>query len=73
MTAAGLVDRLALPSDGRGALLVASKRARQLLDRYDRASSQVLRATLHSLPAADRRAVQNALPALHRLLAALSE
>ncbi|WP_083869099.1 MarR family winged helix-turn-helix transcriptional regulator [Nocardia niigatensis] len=73
MTAAGLIERRPLPSDGRGALLVASTRARQLLDRYDRASAAVLRETLSGLPGADRRALQAALPALQRLLVALSE
>ncbi|RMI33006.1 MarR family winged helix-turn-helix transcriptional regulator [Nocardia stercoris] len=73
MAAADLVERLPLPSDGRGALLVASTHARSLLARYDRASAAVLREALDDLPAADRRAIQDALPALQRLLSALSE
>ncbi|MGV9680140.1 MarR family winged helix-turn-helix transcriptional regulator [Nocardia sp. NPDC003482] len=73
MTTAGLIERRPLPSDGRGALLVASPRARDLLARYDRASSAMLREILGDLPAADRRAIEDALPALRRLLAALAE
>ncbi|MEU0540114.1 MarR family transcriptional regulator [Nocardia sp. NPDC005978] len=73
MSAADLVERRPLPSDGRGALLVASTRARQLLDRYDRASATVLRDTMRELPAADRHALQAALPSLRLLLVALSE
>ncbi|MBF6171944.1 MarR family transcriptional regulator [Nocardia blacklockiae] len=72
MTAAELVDRLPVSRDGRGALLVASPRARQLLERYDRASAAMLRTALAELSEADRAAMQSALPALQRLLAALA-
>jgi DNA-binding MarR family transcriptional regulator len=72
MTAEKLVDRLPTPGDGRGAMLVASARARVLLDRYDRASAAMLREALAGLPPTDRRAVEYAVPALRRLLAALS-
>jgi DNA-binding MarR family transcriptional regulator len=66
MTAEKLVDRLPTPGDGRGAMLVASARARVLLDRYDRASAAMLREALAGLPSADRRAVEYAVPALWR-------
>ncbi|MCC3313908.1 MarR family winged helix-turn-helix transcriptional regulator [Nocardia africana] len=72
MTADDLVERLPTPGDGRGAMLVASARARELLDRYDRASAAMLRETLARLSDADRRAVESAVPALWRLLAELS-
>lgn len=72
MTSDDLVERLPTPGDGRGAMLVASARARELLDRYDRASAAMLRETLARLSAADRRAVESAVPALWRLLAELS-
>lgn len=71
MTAADLIERRPLQADGRGALLVASARARGLLDRYDRASAALLRETLDGLPADDRRALESSLPALRRLLTAL--
>lgn len=73
MIADGLVERRPLRTDGRGATLVASARARQLLDRYDRTSVAMLRATLDTLPEVDRRALRAALPALQRLLRALGE
>lgn len=72
MAEAGLVDRKPLPSDRRGAILMASARARQLLDRYDRASAAMLREALDGLPASDRPAIGSALPALQRLLAILT-
>ncbi|NKY54301.1 winged helix-turn-helix transcriptional regulator [Nocardia vermiculata] len=72
MTTAKLVERLPTPEDGRGAMLIASVRARELLDRYDRASAAMLHETLARLPEADRRAVESAVPALRRLLTQLS-
>lgn len=72
MAEAGLVDRKPLPSDRRGAMLVASLRARHLLDRYDQASAAMLREALDALPASDRMAIDSALPALQRLLTILA-
>ncbi|WP_280365334.1 MarR family winged helix-turn-helix transcriptional regulator [Nocardia wallacei] len=73
MAAADLVERRNQPTDGRGALLVASARAHRLLDRYDHASAAILRETLETLTAADRHALESALPALQRLVQALGE
>ncbi|CAM4411957.1 MarR family winged helix-turn-helix transcriptional regulator [Nocardia ninae] len=73
MTAAGLVERVPSPTDGRAAVLVASPTARELLARYDRASAAMLRESLAKLPAADRERLESALPALQQLLSVLSE
>ncbi|WP_309234803.1 MarR family transcriptional regulator [Nocardia sp. XZ_19_385] len=73
MTGAGLVERVPSPTDGRGAVLVASATARELLARYDRASAAMLREFLAKLSPADRQALEAAMPALRQLLAALTE
>lgn len=72
-TMADLVNRVPSAQDGRGALLVASPRARELLARYDRASAAMLRDSLAKLSPEDRRALESAVPALQRLLSVLDE
>lgn len=72
-TMADLVDRVPSAEDGRGAMLIATARAKELLARYDRASAAMLRDSLAKLSPDDRRALESAIPALQRLLSVLDE
>ncbi|WP_052862801.1 MarR family winged helix-turn-helix transcriptional regulator [Streptomyces niger] len=71
MTAAGLVERISQPHDLRTVTLTASATARELLERYDSASTAALVTASAELPAADRAALAAAMPALDRLLLAM--
>ena len=73
MTAQGLVERHASETDLRAVGLSATPAALELLERYDRASSQTLDDALATLSSADRAAINRALPSLDRLAAALGE
>ncbi|MBC2865503.1 MarR family transcriptional regulator [Streptomyces mexicanus] len=71
MSAARLVDRVRPAHDQRTVVLTASQEALHLLDRYDRASTAALTRVVTELSDADRRALDQALPALDRLVTAL--
>ncbi len=71
LSGSGLVKRRASGTDLRSAELVASPKALTLLGRYDEASRTAVHDALAELNAADRKAVENALPALQRLVASL--
>ncbi|WAP55289.1 MarR family winged helix-turn-helix transcriptional regulator [Streptomyces sp. S465] len=71
MSAARLVDRIRPEHDHRTVVLTASADALKLLERYDRASTAALTRVVEELPEADRLALDQALPALDRLVAAL--
>ncbi|MCK8438910.1 MarR family transcriptional regulator [Streptomyces sp. D2-8] len=70
MTASGLVERKPSPTDLR-TTLVASPRALDLLDRYDRVSTETLRPALTALAPDSRQAIEEALPTLTELIPAL--
>ncbi|MGW2860174.1 MarR family winged helix-turn-helix transcriptional regulator [Streptomyces sp. NPDC001205] len=71
MTAAGLVERVSHPHDLRTVTLTASDMARELLARYDSASTAALAEASAELPAEDRATLAAAMPALDRLLLAV--
>ncbi|MDN0197701.1 MarR family transcriptional regulator [Streptomyces sp. S.PNR 29] len=71
MSAARLVERIRPEHDQRTVVLTASAEALHLLERYDRASTAALIRVVEKLPDADRVALDQALPALKRLVAAL--
>lgn len=71
MSAAGLVERIRPEFDQRTVVLTASAEALQLLKRYDRASSAALTSVIDELSDDDRVALEQSLPALGRLVAAL--
>ncbi len=71
MTATGLVERRPSATDLRTVTLVASPHALDLLDRYDRVSTEELRRALTALTPDSRRAIEEALPALRELRGAL--
>lgn len=73
MTASGLVERKPSSTDLWTVTLVASPRALDLLDRYDRVSTETLRHALTALTPDSRQAIEEALPALTELIAALEE
>ncbi|AEY86552.1 hypothetical protein SHJG_1275 [Streptomyces hygroscopicus subsp. jinggangensis 5008] len=52
-------------------VLTASQEALNLLERYDRASTAALTQVVEELPDSDREALDQALPALGRLVTAL--
>lgn len=72
-TMADLVDRVPSAEDGRGVVLVATARAKELLVKYDRASAAMLRDSLAKLSPEDRQVLESAVPALRRLLSVLDE
>jgi len=72
-TMADLVDRVPSSEDGRGVVLVATARAKELLARYDRASASMLRDSLAKLSPEDQQVLESAVPALRRLLSVLDE
>ncbi|MFD5543469.1 MarR family winged helix-turn-helix transcriptional regulator [Streptomyces sp. NPDC127079] len=71
MFAARLVERVRPEHDQRTVVLTASQEALKLLERYDRASTAALVRVVEELPDGDRAALDEALPALDRLVAAL--
>jgi DNA-binding MarR family transcriptional regulator len=71
MAAADLVERAPDPHDARAVVLTPSRRALDLLARYDRASTSALARAVGDLPAADRAVLAAALPVLHGLVPAL--
>nr|BFD86774.1 hypothetical protein StreXyl84_61750 [Streptomyces sp. Xyl84] len=71
MSAARLVERVRPEHDQRSVVLTASRESLDLLERYDRASTAALTRVVEELPDVDRVALNGALPALDRLVAAL--
>ncbi|MGR0319835.1 MarR family winged helix-turn-helix transcriptional regulator [Agromyces sp. ZXT2-3] len=69
----GLVARTPRVGDGRGVEVVASARAIDLFERFDRASAAIVADAASALPAEDRAALDAALPALERLRDVLIE
>ncbi|EQD84429.1 DNA-binding MarR family transcriptional regulator [Saccharopolyspora erythraea NRRL 2338] len=72
MMAAGLVQRRRSESDLRAVGLSATAEALDLLERYDRASREILRTAMDRLSAADRARLADAVPALENLVSNLS-
>jgi DNA-binding MarR family transcriptional regulator len=72
MSAKGLVERHTSATDLRATELTVSTEARTLLHRYDKVGGAVLREALDTLPTAERRKLDQAMPALTALLAALT-
>lgn len=67
MSTAGLIERETAPNDLRTVHLVASPKARNLLDSYDRTSTATLANTISRLSANERETLEAALPILDRL------
>jgi DNA-binding MarR family transcriptional regulator len=72
MTEQGLITRRVSPTDLRATSLAASTRALALLRRYDEAGGSVIREALDTLPPGRRKQLDEAMPALAELLAALT-
>ena len=68
---AGLVDRVCDPEDRRAALVTATATGQQLARRMRRERTDVLTVALSTLASADRRRLEQALPALEQLAEAL--
>jgi len=73
MVANGLVERRPRPDDLRAVRLAPTDKARDLLRRYDQASSVRLDQALRQLTPADQATVASALPVLEQLLRTLDE
>jgi DNA-binding MarR family transcriptional regulator len=72
LTAAGLLRRARSASDGRTALLTATDQGRSRLAAYRDLRAELAGRALARLPAADRRALAAAVPALLRLAEGMS-
>lgn len=68
----GLVERRLAVGDGRSTEVDLTALARERLARYDEAAERLLLRALAALPAADQRALAEALPVLARLRDLLS-
>ncbi|MGN6606579.1 MAG: MarR family winged helix-turn-helix transcriptional regulator [Jatrophihabitans sp.] len=73
MVQGGLVERGADPADRRATVLTLTDAGREHLQHWLEANSRRIAGALDALPAADRRAIGNALPALLRLVERLEE
>lgn len=73
LDAEGLLERRPSEVDGRSVLLVPAERAGQVLEAFGRGRIEVVERAMSALPAADRRRIVAAVPALHQLLTALGE
>ncbi|MBB5872653.1 DNA-binding MarR family transcriptional regulator [Allocatelliglobosispora scoriae] len=62
-----LAQRVPDPQDGRVVLVEITQAGRDLLNHRRRARADKVNSLLAELPAADRRAIESALPALNRL------
>jgi len=71
LTDSGLLDRVSDPDDRRAALVTATGAGRQLARRMRRERTDVLMVALSALSSADRRRLEQALPALEQLADAL--
>jgi len=72
MEASGLITRRQRTDDRRQVAVLASARALDLFDRFDRASAELVTTAVGTLSAQDHEALAAALPALHRLRDALN-
>ncbi|WP_200932821.1 MarR family winged helix-turn-helix transcriptional regulator [Williamsia sp. Leaf354] len=72
MTTARLVTRLPGADDMRQAWIAPTDHARDLLERYDRASSVLIDTVLSGLTTAQLTAVADALPVLHEIAIGLA-
>ncbi|BEL07684.1 hypothetical protein Q0Z83_058750 [Actinoplanes sichuanensis] len=72
METAGLVERRPRPENRRQVEVLATARALDLFDRFDRAGGEIVAAAAATLTDADRAALAAALPALERLRDALA-
>jgi DNA-binding MarR family transcriptional regulator len=63
----GLIDRVSDPHDKRAALVATTKKGRNLIERMRRQRTDVLSMALNDLTEPERRALENALPALEKL------
>ena len=68
---AGLVDRVCDPGDRRAALVTVTAEGQQLVLRMRQERTDVLTVALSGLSSADRRRLEQALPAIERLAEAL--
>jgi DNA-binding MarR family transcriptional regulator len=73
LAAEALIERTSSPSDMRAVQLYPSAQALKLLHRYDKVSRSILTESIAQLSAADRKALQRAMPALARLLERLDQ
>ena len=73
LSEAGLVERTCDPGDRRAALVEVTATGRRLLERMRRERTDVLNLALAELPAAERRRLKQALPALEQLAEELKE
>ncbi len=73
LTEAGLLKRIADPTDRRAALVSATAAGRALTDRIRRERTDALNAALAPLSDGDRQQLQRALPALEALAAELKQ
>jgi DNA-binding MarR family transcriptional regulator len=67
LTAAGLLDRVRGPADGRTALLTVTDKARRRIAEFRDLRAELAGAALAGLSGADREALAGAAPALLRL------
>jgi DNA-binding MarR family transcriptional regulator len=65
---AGLLERASDQGDRRAAWVNATPTGKRLADRIRRERTDALKLALGALPEAERREIENALPALERLL-----
>ncbi|MFC8447946.1 MarR family transcriptional regulator [Kitasatospora sp. NPDC057223] len=72
MESAGLVTRSPRAEDRRQVRVSVSAKALDLFERFDRAGTALVTGAAATLPAADRRALAAALPALERLRDAIA-
>jgi DNA-binding MarR family transcriptional regulator len=72
MDSAGLVTRNPSTDDRRRVLVSVTAKALDLFERFDRAGAALVADAAATLPAADRRALAAALPALERLRDAIT-
>ncbi|MBO9624954.1 MAG: MarR family transcriptional regulator [Microbacterium sp.] len=73
MQSDGLVERTPDPADGRRVVVQSSEKALDLFDRFDTAHSTLVARATAALADDDRRALAQALPALERLCAVLTD
>lgn len=73
LTADGLLTRERDESDGRAAVLTVTGKGTERIARWRDIRAEAAARALDQLPAADRRAIENALPALSRLARQMEE
>ena len=73
LTAAGLLDRVRAVSDGRSVRLSVTGKARRRIAGWRDLRAELGARALDRLPADDRKALADAVPALLRFAAALEE